>query len=254
MKEPPLPWDDRRILHISSSADDLIEHVADALVQLAKKSIEAKGFFSIALSGGSTPIKLYQALASSRYSQAIDWSKVWLFWGDERCVPPDSDDSNYGSAMRAGLQHLDIPDNQIFRMVAEEHVEAHAADYEQLLRTQLPGGKFDLVLLGVGPDGHTASLFPESKALQETERLCVANWVSSKECWRMTLTYPGLKLAKNIWFLASGESKAEIVSDVLTDIMEYYPAAKIGSNSAPAMWMIDYAAASQLPIRLDKAQ
>ncbi len=254
MKEPPLPWDDRRILHISTTADTLVDDVADALIQLAKKSIDAKGSFSIALSGGSTPIKLYQALASPKYKQAIDWSKVWLFWGDERCVPPESEESNYGAAMRAGLQHLDIPANQIFRMVAEEHVETHAADYEHVLQKQLPGGKFDLLLLGVGPDGHTASLFPESKALHEAQRLCVANWVPSKECWRMTLTYPGLKLAKNTWFLASGEAKAEIVSDVLTDIMEFYPAAKVGSNTSPAMWMIDYAAASQLPIRLDQAQ
>lgn len=247
----PLPWDPRRILHLFPTRETLVRHVADDFVRVSNECITERGSVTVALSGGSTPLALYQLLASPAYASAIDWSRVHLFWGDERSVAPDSPDSNYGAAMRAGLDRLPIPADQIHRMHAEEHIEANALAYDELLRQVLPGGRLDLLLLGLGEDGHTASLFPHTKALDETQALCVANWVEEKESWRMTLTYPGISLANRIWFLVTGSSKADILAEVLTDLSQQFPASKVGSAEHPATFMVDHEAASLLPMRLE---
>jgi 6-phosphogluconolactonase len=248
---PPLPWDNRRILHLFPTRELLVRHVADDFIRIGNESIAERGTFAVALSGGSTPLALYQLLASEPYASAIDWTRVHLFWGDERCVAPDSPDSNYGAAMRAGLDRLPIPAEQIHRMRAEEHVEANALAYDELLRDTLPAGRLDLLLLGLGEDGHTASLFPHTQALDESHALCVANWVEQKECWRMTLSYPGIDLANRIWFLVTGSSKADILAEVLTDLSHQFPASRVGSSAHPATFMVDQEAAGLLPMRLE---
>jgi 6-phosphogluconolactonase len=246
-----LPWDPRRVLHLCSDRETLVRHAAEDFVRVGNECIAEHGCFSVALSGGSTPLALYQLLASEVYAAALDWSRVHLFWGDERCVPPDSPDSNYGAAMRTGLDRLSIPAGQIHRIHAEEHIEANALAYDRLLREALPRGRLDLLLLGIGEDGHTASLFPHTRALHETQALCVANWVEQKETWRVTLTYPGIGLADRIWFLVTGPSKADILAEVLTDLSGQFPASCIGSGDHPATFMVDREAASLLPMRLD---
>ncbi len=245
----PTPWDDRRVLEWLPSTEELIHHAAEQFVRVAQEAIAEHGAFAVALSGGSTPKALYELLSKPPFSKQLDWSRVSLFWGDERAVPESSSDSNYGEAMRAGLASLPIPTDQIHPMRADSHLDNHARQYDQLLREKLPKGHFDLVLLGLGEDGHTASLFPQTKALEEREALCVANWIPEKESWRMTLTYPALARARRTWFLISGESKANIVAEILTDLAGTYPASKIGSKEHPACLMLDQAAASLLPLR-----
>jgi 6-phosphogluconolactonase len=246
----PTPWDDRRVLHIFPSSELLVAHAAEDFVRVARESIAANGHFSVALAGGSTPLALYQLLGSPRFAKALDWTRVWLFWGDERAVSVESPSSNYGEAMRAGLAQLPIPEEQIFRMQADSHLDAHARLYEQALREKLPRRRFDLVLLGIGEDGHTASLFPMTKALDQHDALCVPNWVPQLEAWRMTLTFPGLALADRSWFLVTGPKKADILAEVLTDLGGRFPASLIGSAEHPACFMVDREAAALLPIRL----
>jgi 6-phosphogluconolactonase len=251
MNTIPTPWDDRRVLHIFPTAEQLVTHAAEDFIRVAREAIATHGNFSVALAGGSTPLALYQLLGSPRYAKALDWNRVWLFWGDERAVPVESPQSNYGEAMRAGLSNLPIPQEQIFRMQADSHLDAHARLYDEILRDKLPRRRLDLVLLGVGEDGHTASLFPMTKALDQSETFCVSNWVPHLEAWRMTLTFPGLALADRSWLLVTGSKKADILAEILTDLGGQFPASRIGSAEHPACFLVDRDAASLLPIRLD---
>lgn len=235
-------FDDRRDLAIGQSQEETISFAVQHWTLLAKEAIQKRGRFTVALSGGSTPNAIYRLLAEK--PQSLDWSKVHLFWSDERAAPPTHPDSNYHSAMQSGLARLPIPSNHIFRMQAEKMpLETAAADYEALIKKILP---FDLVMLGVGEDGHTASLFPNTAALAIEDRLVAANWVPQKKSWRMTFTYPCIHNSRHIVIYALGASKEAIVPEVLSTLS--YPASRIGESGRKALWILDSAAAKRLAL------
>lgn len=242
-------WDPRRLLHVYPTEEDVLEALCRAFISLATSTIEKEGSFLWGLSGGRTPQELYQRLSQPSLQSALDWSKVFLVWGDERSVPPEDPASNYGEAMRSGLKQLPIPESHVFRMQAEELIDLHAEAYEKILIHSLPKKKIDLLLLGIGEDGHTLSLFPETKALEETQRFCVANWVPRLETWRMTLTFPALENCHHLWMLALGAKKAPIVGEVMEDLAGVYPASQVGTSKRPVEWWMDRSAASLLPLR-----
>lgn len=206
---------------VVANYDELSRVAAEKFVFHANTMAQRKGFFTAALSGGSTPKGLYMRLASDPYRGQVPWPKVHLFWGDERCVPPDHPDSNYHTACELLLKKVTIPEENIHRIHAEqEDRNRAAAEYEQMLRIFFqPGAKgypcFDLIFLGMGEDGHTASLFPGASVLEETRRLVVASYREKHGEYRLTLTVPVINHAANVIFLISGESKATVLRKVL---------------------------------------
>lgn len=238
-------------IEIYPDVASLARAAAEAVVKLAAEAITARGRFSIGLSGGSTPRTLYALLASTPFAGRIDWANVHIFWGDERCVPPNHPDSNTRMARETWLDHVTIPASQVHRMRGELDPGPAAEEYEQLLRTfftQAAGPRFDLLLLGMGDDGHTASLFPGTPALHENIRWTVANYVEKLKAWRITLTPPAINAAAHVRFLAAGESKAAVLHDVLRGpyLPEKYPSQLIRPTSGHLVWMVDTAASSLL--------
>lgn len=217
-------------------------------VECAKQAIKKRGRFVVALSGGKTPQSLYQALASPEWKHQVEWRHVWLLWSDERAAPPESPVSNYHMAMEAGLGMLDIPKQQIMRMEAESNISLHAIQYAKQIEQCIQNGKMDLVMLGMGDDGHVASLFPETAALLEKKRLVVANEVPQLNTWRMTMTYPAFERAELTVVYVKGSSKAETLKVVWEGENNplTLPAQKIGTQQAPALWMCDRSAVSAL--------
>jgi 6-phosphogluconolactonase len=225
------------------------EATADRFVAVARKAIEANGIFRVAMSGGSTPKLVYPLLLESPRRDAVDWSRVEFFWGDERAVPPDHPDSNFGIAYQMLISHLpDVRPDRIHRMPAEApDIDAAALSYESEIRLAF-GARgneppaFDLIWLGIGPDGHTASLFPGTLALEEAERWVVGNWVPSQDAWRMTFTYPLLNAGRHVLFVATGADKAEALRAI-----------RAGGSGLPAeavsgrgvLWIVDAAAAGE---------
>jgi 6-phosphogluconolactonase len=237
-------WDDRRDLYIGSDAKKTIEFAAEHWIHSAERAIQQRGRFAVALSGGSTPKAIYESLAAQA---KLDWSKIWLFWSDERNVPPNHPDSNYRMAMESGFAKLPIPQAQIFRMRAETDVEKNAKDYEEKMRHHLDKHLFDLVMLGLGEDGHTASLFPHTTALQAADRLVVANHLPEKNTWRMTLTFPCINQSRSSIIYALGKPKHLIVPQVLEAAIDSpFPASRIGTPEHKALWILDSEAASLL--------
>ena len=239
-----LEYDSRRNIYIGKTKEEALDFSVENWIHVAARSIQKSGKFAVALSGGSTPKAIYEKL--SEMPDAVDWKKVFLFWGDERSVPPEHPDSNYKMAMEH-FSKLPIPKNQIFRMVAEMDIEKNAKDYEEKIRNMLGKSRFDLVMLGVGEDGHTASLFPNTKALSESHALVVGNDVPQKETQRMTLTYPCINESSHIAIYALGKSKQEIVPKVLkAPIISPLPTSAIGTEKSPALWVLDADAAANL--------
>lgn len=237
------PIDDRREVFIPGNQEESIRFSAEHWIEIAKKSIQERGRFAVALSGGSTPNAIYRAIELSPQAKQVDWSKVLIFWSDERSVTPEHSDSNYRSAMESGLSRLPIPSAQIFRMKAEKEIERASEEYEALIRKTLGVTLFDLVMLGLGPDGHTASLFPNTKALQAQDRLVVANHVPEKKAWRMTLTIPCINQSWRAVFYVFGSSKQTIVWNVLkAPKISEWPASQIGTIDRKALYILDDAA------------
>jgi 6-phosphogluconolactonase len=231
------------------------EAAADEFVRCAREALAARDRFTVALSGGSTPRRLYQLLAAKSFRSQVDWNRVEVFWGDERCVPPDHADSNYHMAREAMLSHLSIPAEHIHRIEAERSDrEAAARDYEAVLAgvfgvsAGAEPPSLDLVLLGMGPDGHTASLFPHTKALDETTRWVVANHVPQLNTDRLTLTLPILNRAREVLFLVAGADKAERWAEVLGPSFAGAPhlPAQLIRPALALKWFVDFAAASRL--------
>lgn len=228
---------------------------AKEFTTIAGEAISKSGTFRVALSGGSTPKALYELLASE-YRSRLPWAKVLFFWGDERHVPPDHPDSNYRMANEALLSRIPIKAENVFRVNSENPVaQAAATQYEGILKSvfhledsALP--RFDLILLGMGPDGHTASLFPKSPALQERSRLVVANWVEKFKTFRITFTFPVLNNAAAVLFLVSGREKAEAAASVLdpTSDPNQFPAKMVQPANGRLMWILDEEAARNLTI------
>jgi 6-phosphogluconolactonase len=248
-----------RTIEILPTAADLFHAAADEFVRVGRLAIGAQGRFSVALSGGSTPRNLYSLLASN-YAD-FPWNRTFLFFGDERHVPPTDPESNYRMVSEALLTKISIPASNVFRVKAENpDAGAAAADYEAQLRNffELKPGKFprfDLILLGVGPDGHTASLFPDSEGLKEQTRLVIANWVEKFKTHRISFTFPVLNRAAEVMFLASGPDKADMLRQVLEGKAPEekntppYPAQKVQPEDGNLLWMLDEAAASKLTQR-----
>ena len=242
------PVDERRDLAVPGDKYDTLDFCVQHWLDIGALSIKTRGKFCVALSGGSTPKAIFQSLSSSRDRNSLDWSKVYLFWSDERSVDPDHSDSNYLMAMTSGLGSLPIPDEQIFRMEAEDTIERNAERYERCIREHCPDGKLDLVMLGMGDDGHTASLFPETKGLSEIERMVIANHVPQKETWRMTFSYRGIHNSRHIAIYVLGKGKEEMLKDVLFGEMDTQriPSQGVGQPDCKALWIADQAAAAKL--------
>jgi 6-phosphogluconolactonase len=227
--------------------EELAQAAAREFAARAAEAIGERGRFAVVLAGGSTPRATYEILARD-YRDTIDWNNVHVFFGDERSVPPDHDDSNYKMTRESLLDH--VPIGSVHRIQGELPPEEAAEAYEQELRDffgsdDLP--RFDLILLGTGPDGHTASLFPETSALEVHDRWTVANPVLKLETTRITLTVPVINAARAVYFLVAGEGKAGPVAEILEgnpDPREY-PASLIQPENGPT-WMLDSAAASGL--------
>jgi 6-phosphogluconolactonase len=211
----------------------------------AQEAIADHGYFAVALSGGNTPKAIYQQLADPINAKKIDWNLVKLFWSDERPVPPFHPDSNYKMAMEAGFGRLSIPSGQIYRMQAEGDIEQGALAYETLIKRTLKDARLDLVLLGVGNDGHTASLFPQTHGLHSDNRLVIANYIPQLNSWRMTLTFDCINAAQHIVLYVFGKSKTAIVKKVFNG--EYqpdlFPVQRVGTSAHKALWVLDNEAA-----------
>jgi len=240
-----------RTIQILPTPSDLFRAAAEEFVRVGKAAIAARGRFAVALSGGSTPKSLYSLLAAQH--AAFDWNHTFLFFGDERHVPPDHPDSNYRMVNEALLTKISIPTANVFRVKAENPDAAAAAlEYENELRRffALQSGefpRFDLILLGIGPDGHTASLFPGSEGLKEQSRLVIANWVAKFGTYRLSFTFPVLNHSAQIMFLASGPDKADMVHLVLEGKhTPPYPSQQVQPINGTLLWMLDEAAAQRL--------
>jgi 6-phosphogluconolactonase len=241
-------------VRVVPDAASLFQGAAVEFVRAATASIETKGSFSVALSGGSTPRGMFALLAGDGFRGQVRWDRVFFFWGDERQVPPEHPDSNFRMAREALLSHLSLRDDQVFRIHAENpDIAAAAQEYESTVRQffglsegQLPC--FDLILLGMGPDGHTASLFPGTKALLEQTRVVVANWVGKFNGYRITLTAPSINAARRVLFLIGGEDKAPALKAVLEGPLEasQLPAQLIQPRDGSLVWMCDRASAHLL--------
>ncbi|MEP6984061.1 MAG: 6-phosphogluconolactonase [Chloroflexota bacterium] len=237
-------------IRVAPDVATLARQAADTIQNLANTSISQAGRFSIALSGGSTPKTLFQQLAAD-YKQKIDWNNTQVFWSDERCVPPDDADSNYKMARETLLDIVPLPASNIYRIKGELQPADGAAQYESTLRSyfhdQLP--RFDLIMLGMGDDGHTASLFPGTDAVNERQRWVIPNHVvSAKQTWRITLTVPVINNAANVMFLVAGTGKAERLKQVIQGEFKpnELPSQLIKPTDGNLIWAVDQAAASLL--------
>ena len=248
-----------RTIEVLANATDLFHAAAEEFIRAARTAIGAQGRFTVALSGGSTPKALYSLLAANYADFA--WNRVFLFFGDERHVPPTDPESNYRMVQESLLTKITIPAENVFRVPGENpDAAAAAAEYEaQLrrffeLRSQVRPGdrggefpRFDLILLGMGPDGHTASLFPDSPALDEQSRLVVANWVAKLNTHRITFSFPVLNRAAEVMFMASGADKADMLHQVLEGkSIPPLPSQRVQPSDGNLLWMLDEAAAAKL--------
>jgi 6-phosphogluconolactonase len=244
-------------VEIFPDSDSLARAAAERLVQHSAEAIDARGQFTIALSGGSTPKAVYAHLASDEFKGRVDWSRVQVFWGDERCVSPDDPQSNYRMAREALLDHVPIPSGNIHRMHGEDEPHMAAAAYAKELQEVFGGDPesggpppvgFDLILLGMGDDGHTASLFPGHAAVMEQRRWVMAEYVEGYKTWRITLTPVIINAAESVAFIVSGEGKAARLRDVLEGQTQplMLPAQAIRPTRGRLSWLLDEGAASSL--------
>ena len=232
--------------------DTLSHEAAQYIVRIASESIVTRGRFTIALSGGTTPRTLYGLLGSEPYRSQIDWALVHIFWSDERCVPPDSPDSNYHMAHEVLLSRIPIPAQQVHRMPADQpdRYAASQAYAEEMQRTFGTNGipSFDLIQLGMGPEGHTASLFPHQASLHEQQRLVIPVSVPKPPPDRLTFTPPVLNAARNVLFLVTGADKADALHAVLEGPYQpdEYPAQIVRPPHGEVLWMLDTAVAQNI--------
>jgi 6-phosphogluconolactonase len=245
-------------IKVLPTPDDVAREAAKRIVRIAEESIALNGRFTIALSGGSTPKRLYEMFADEPYRSSIDWAKVEVFFVDERCVPPDHPESNYRMVRDALLSKVPIPGDNVYRIRGEIDPEEAAKEYGLILKEKSgdsadsrdatrPGG-LDLIVLGMGEDGHTASLFPGTSALDETKHRVVAHFVersTTGKSWRITMTAPFINRARNVIILVTGASKAKRLAEVLEGPRDpqRLPVQLIEPQSGKLTWLIDAAAA-----------
>ena len=243
-------------IRIADDPVSLAEIAAHEVVNVARAAVAARGRFAVALAGGSTPRATYRRLAQPPLATQMPWDRTLVFFGDERGVPPTHADSNYGMAHSALLAHVPIQAERVFRIRGEDpDPDAVAADYARVLaealgvrRGEMP--RLDLVLLGLGIDGHTASLFPGSPVLKETFRTVAAVHAAAASVpQRFTLTYPVLNAAACVIYIVSGAEKAKVVKAALADSTTTVPAAMVRPSDGRLLWILDRAAAAALPQR-----
>jgi 6-phosphogluconolactonase len=242
-------------VEIFSDRTELVHAEAERIVTLAEEAIRSRGRCLVALSGGSTPRPLYELLATPPFAKRIDWPHLHLFWGDERCVPPDHPDSNYRMTREALIDHVPLPPENVHRIRGEDPPDQAAAVYERVLREffgpgEAPARTFDLVLLGMGRDGHTASIFPGTAAVGETHRWTMAVHVEKpRPMWRVTVTTVVLNAAADVTFLVAGRDKAPRLREVLEPAEGHgseLPAQLVRPVRGALHWMIDAAAGANL--------
>ena len=242
----------RRII-VCPTQEDLFEASAQCVAQSITSQPDSATFCSLVLAGGSTPRSLFARLTADPYLSNINWSSVQIFWGDERSVPPDHPESNFRMAKENLLDHLSIPSEQVFRIEGERSAEEAAVRYQALLQktfsleaSDVP--RFNLVLLGMGSDAHTASLFPETSVLSEKEQWVAAPWVEKFQTYRITLTPPVFNAAQRVLFVVSGLDKAQAAQAVLEGPFNprQYPAQIVNPLQGDVIWLMDREAASQL--------
>jgi len=249
-KERIVIHDSKRNIAIASSEEEMITFAVEHFFDRAQAAIQNNGQFSVALSGGSTPKKIFKAITAKENLNRIAWEKVLLFWSDERAVPPESVDSNYRMAMESGFNTVPISSKHIFRMHAEKDIESNAKAYEETILKHLPNGAFDLVILGMGEDGHTASLFPNTHALEIHDKLVVANYVPEIHSWRMTLTFEAINQSRESVIYIMGKGKSSLIKKLFTEGSDNrnLPIDRVGTPEHPALWIIDNASASELTL------
>jgi 6-phosphogluconolactonase len=238
-------------LQIFESGASLLRGAAENIVTNMQGEIAARGSASVALSGGATPRGVYELLGSEPYRNRIDWEKVQVFWGDERCVGPTMAESNFRMARESLLRNIPLPDQNVHRIRGESKPAEAAREYEIEIRRffGLKEGafpRFTLFLLGLGEDGHTASLFPGTPVLDEKRRIVSDVYVESLAASRVTLTFPAINNAATVMFLVSGRTKAGILKEVLEGMEARYPAQQISPISGRLFWLVDSDAASHL--------
>ena len=251
MREPPgeasPDFEVRIVPDLAALADAAAKEFAGA----AREAITHRGRFTVALSGGSTPRPFHERLTRKPFKKEVGWKKILFFWGDERCVPPAHERSNYRMARETLLDPLKIPAENVFRIEGEYPPARAAAAYDKLLRGRFPGARrfprFDFCLMGMGADGHTVSLFPGSPALAEKEKWAVPTRSPEKDA-RITLTYPVFNAARRVVFLVAGEEKSGPVSKIVKKERGYrrLPASEIRPSTGSLLWLLDQAAASRL--------
>jgi 6-phosphogluconolactonase len=227
----------------------VMKAAARMFIDLANEAIKNHGYFSVALAGGSTPRALYNLLATPKYTDLINWSLVYVFWGDERCFPPDHVESNYRMTYDVLLAHVPLPSENIHRIHGEDDPRQAAEDYQKVLfefnqsvaKNSDNPIRFDLLLLGLGEDGHTASLFPHSFALDETEQWVTATYVENMKSWRVTLTLRIINAASNILFTVTGKNKTKRLKHVLNGDFnsEQLPAQLVQPLNGDLWWFVD---------------
>ncbi|WP_210490249.1 6-phosphogluconolactonase [Rufibacter aurantiacus] len=238
------------MIKVFESTAQLSKEAVEIFVQSAQEAVQEHGRFTVALTGGSSPEQLYKLLAQSPYRELVPWDKTYVFWGDERWVNLTDDRSNARMAFETLLHHVPISKSHIFPMWGEQSPEDFSLIYEKRLLNHFNGQapRFDLILLGMGDDGHTASLFPGTPVLHETERLVKAYYLEPQSMYRITLTAPCINQAKKIVFMTFGEKKAKALREVLEGDRnpEQYPSQLIQPARGETLWLVDKAAASLL--------
>jgi 6-phosphogluconolactonase len=247
---------ERSNLIVVPDAEALAERVARHTLDAGTNALARHGRFDVALAGGSTPKAAYELLASSRFRSELDWRRVRFFFGDERCVPPDDDQSNFKMARTALLDPLGIAPSAIFRMRGEDEPRAAAAAYADVLRAELERDDagapiFDLVMLGMGPDGHTASLFPGTDPLEENELLVRAPYVAKFATFRLTLTPKTIDAAHEIAVATAGDTKTDALAAVMDGPFDptLYPVQILRPRNGTLTWLVDEVAAAKLRAR-----
>jgi len=248
----------RKQIKIYSDKEALFSATSDLLISAMRQSVMTHRICSIALAGGNTPRGVYRHLAMASVHYRIPWQKIHLFWGDERVVPPDHEESNYRMVKETLLDHISISPGNVHRIRAELGADVASAEYADELRrffkTPLP--EFDIILLGLGKDGHTASLFPETPILEEQEKPVSKVFASAYNIWRISLTLPVINRARQIIFLVAGENKSEIIREIFTldKPSGKFPASLVSPRKGDILWMLDKAAASRLESKQQEKQ
>jgi 6-phosphogluconolactonase len=236
---------DNTEVKIFKNASELHLNAAGYICASIRHFINRRGRCTMVLSGGNTPKMLYDEI-NNNYKNSVEWDKVYFFWGDERCVPPSSEESNYKMAYEHLLSKLPVVKENIFRIQGEKHPVEAAALYEEAIKiffdnNSLPS--FDIMLLGIGTDGHTASLFPGTKALDIKDKIAVPVYAEEMKSWRITMTFPVINHSNNIIIIAEGKKKSEIINKVFNDKKAALPVQGINAHNGQLTWFIDKEAA-----------